>query len=107
MGRVARAIRAISAHQGQRCRPVQGSLNPGRDNAGGIQIGRYYLSLRKGEVIASPSPDANDASITLRRAWTARVRPPHYQTRTSCQHGTSAPTAACAGSREGTSYTSI
>ena len=50
VGGVARAAGAVPERQGQRRRPVQGHVDPGRGGAGGVRVGQADLSLREGEV---------------------------------------------------------
>src|SRR5262249_48068648 len=50
MGAVARAASPVPERQGQRRRPVQGHLDPGRADAVRICLGQRDLSLREGEV---------------------------------------------------------
>jgi putative tryptophan/tyrosine transport system substrate-binding protein len=54
VGGVAGSSGPVPAHQGHRSRPVQGPLDPGRRNAGRIQVWRRDLSIRDGEIGVRP-----------------------------------------------------
>src|SRR5262249_54949782 len=65
MGRIARAPGSIPEHQGQRPRPVQGSIHPGGPDTLRIRVGQTDLSVREGEVVVA---------IALRKKKTGPLR---------------------------------